>query len=231
MEERARKRMKLLLGSQPNPDTPITLPHLRSPTPPLTAPYPMPGSQHLSYTSFVLDKSVTQTYRSEILDEQEQATNTLIQGEEAFRRALGRLFQVMTEDPDKPSSSTDADVVPKREDEDMGEEEEKERRLARAPDLMPVTHKLFLTRYASQGDHGYESSQFTHPDVQQENLEKSLAQLRDLQDDQREYVERLEEIRDTLGEVRLQRDAVWGVVRRKAIEELEQTAAAATSPV
>lgn len=83
IEDRARKRMKLLLPSSPDPDVPITLPHLRSPTPPFTAPYPQPATHHLSYTSFVLDKSVTQTYRSGIIDEQELATNTLIEGEAA----------------------------------------------------------------------------------------------------------------------------------------------------
>ena len=223
IEDRARKRMKLLLPSSPDPDAPITLPHLRSPTPPFTAPYPQPITQHLSYTSFILDKSITQTYRAGILDEQEQATNTLIEGEAAFRRALGRLFQVMSEDPDKKSE--DADVVPKREDEEVGEDGDRERRLARAPDLSPVVHKLFLTRYTDQVDPPYENSQFT----QQERLEKSLAMLRDLQDDQREYVERLEEIRETLGEVRVQRDAVWKLVRRKAIEELERTATATAS--
>lgn len=226
MEERARRRIKPLLPSSPDPDAPITLPHLRSPTPPLTAPYPIPNTQHLSYTSFVLDKSVTHTYRSSILDEQEQATNTLIEGEAAFRRALGRLFQVMSEDPDK--TPTGADMVPKREDEE-GDEGDKDRRLARAPDLSPITHKLFLTRYGAQSEAPYETSQFTQPDVQQENLEKSLAVLRDLQDDQREYVERLEEIRETLGEVRTQRDAVWNLVRKKAIEELEHTAVASAS--
>lgn len=229
MEERARKRIKLLLPSPPDPDAPITLPHLRSPTPPLTAPYPMPTSQHLSYASFVLDKSATSTFRSPILDEQEQATNTLIEGEEAFRRALGRLFQVMTEDPDKTASG--ADVVPKREDEEAGEEGDRERRLARAPHLSPITHKLFLTRYSGQGESSYENSQYSNPDMQQENLEKSLAVLRDLQDDQREYVERLEEVRETMGEIKIQRDAIWNVVRRKAIEELERTAAAAASPL
>lgn len=211
----------------PDPDAPITLPHLRSPTPPLTAPYPVPTTQHLSYTSLVLDKSVTHTYRSAILDEQEQATNTLVEGEETFRRALGRLFQVMSEDPDEPTSG--AAVITKREDEDVNEEEERQRRVARAPDLSQVTHKLFLTRFTPQGEPPFENSQFAHPDRQLENLEKSLAVLRDLQDDQREYVERLEEIRETLGEVRTQRDTVWNVVRRKAIDELEQTAAVATA--
>ena len=119
----------------------------------------------------MLDKSVTHTYRSAILDEQEQATNTLIEGEEAFRRALGRLFQVMNEDPDKPTNG--AAVVTKREDEETNEEGERERRVARAPDLSQSTHKLFLTRFTPQGEQSFENSQFAHPDRQLENLEKS----------------------------------------------------------
>lgn len=129
----------------------------------------------------------------------------------------------MSENPDKKSE--DADVVPKREDEEAGEDGDRERRLARAPDLSPVVRRLFLTRYTDQADPPYENSQLT----QQERLEKSLAMLRDLQDDQREYVERLEEIRETLGEARTQRDAVWNLVRRKAIEELERTATVTAS--
>lgn len=187
----------------------------------------MPNSQHLSYTSFVLDKSIEEAFRSGIIDEQEQAANTLIQDEAAFRRALGRLFQLMGEDPHPPPSTADAnaEVIPKREDEEGGQEADNQRRLARAPDLSPVTHKLFLTRYTDQNEPPYENSQST----QQERLERSLGILRDMQDDQREYVERLEEIRETLGEVRIQRDAVWTLIRKRAIEELERTAAATAS--
>ena len=63
--------------------------------------------------------------------------------------------------------------------------------------------------------------------MQLDKLEKSLSNLRELQDDGREYVERLEEIRGGLGDARTQRDGVWELVRRKAIQELQEVASSA----
>lgn len=54
----------------------------------------------------------------------------------------------------------------------------------------------------------------------EEFIEKYLAALRDLQEDAREYVERLEEIRDGLGFVRSQKQALWTVIREHAIKEM-----------
>ncbi|KZT06356.1 uncharacterized protein LAESUDRAFT_653898 [Laetiporus sulphureus 93-53] len=246
-EERARKRIKLLLPPEPEPPSTIVLPHLRSPSPPLTAPYPTPNTQHFSYTSFVMDKAVTNSFRSRLLDELESATNSLIEGETALRRALGRLWQVMSEDPE-PTSGTvqqnvllknaggapvngeeDASVVPKREDEGDDEDDEREERLARAPDLTPVVHKLFLLMNGEGAGTVYDGAHFSHPDVQLESLEKSLATLREFQDDGREYIERLEEIRDGLGDARTQRNGVWDLVRRKAIKELQDVASSSAS--
>lgn len=221
VEERARKRIKLLLQQQPESSGPVVLPHLRSPSPPLMAPYPTPSTQHISYTSLVMDKAVTNSFRSRLIDELENATNNLIQGEAAMRRALGRLWQVMNEDPEQIPGNKP--VVPKREDE--GDESERDRRLSRAPDLTPIVHKLFLSPPSDSITAVYDL--FPHPDIQFESLEKSLATLRELQDDGREYVERLEEIRDGLGETRTQRNGVWDLVRRKAIKELHDVASAA----
>lgn len=220
IEEQARKRLKLLLPPTEDSDAPITLPHLRESTPPLASPYPMPNTQHLTYTSFVLDKGVTQAFRSKLLDEMEQSTNGIIESEGILRRALGRLWQAISEDPDAPVG--DVDVTLKREDEDMTEEDDRQRRLARAPNLMPTTHKLFLTRFPVDSNSGFE-----HPpsiETQTDNMEKSFAVLREFQDDGREYVERLEEIRDGIGDVRRQRDAIWDIVRQKAIGELREAA-------
>ncbi|KAF8168285.1 hypothetical protein B0H34DRAFT_684954 [Crassisporium funariophilum] len=223
-EDRARKRIKLLLPQERRSPSPPTLPHLgRSPSPPLISPYPPPNSHHLSYSSFVLDKSVTHTFRSSLLDELEHATNGLIEGEATMKRALGRLWQVMSEDPDK--ATDDASVVPKREDEDEEESEELDyqaRRVARAPDLMPATHKIFLLSYPSGAPPNHDPSHFT--ETQLATLEKNLATLRELQDDGREYVERLQEIREGLGDVRAQRNIVWDVVRERAVKELQEAA-------
>ncbi|KAI0639144.1 hypothetical protein C8Q77DRAFT_1079690 [Trametes polyzona] len=217
-EDRARKRIRQLLPDQEEEDVPLTLPHLRSPSPPLMAPYPNPSIHHLSYTSFVMDKAATHSFRSDVYDELEDSTNTLIEGETGLRMALGRLWQVMSENPDEVGVGTS--LVPKREDEDA--EDETESRFARAPDLTPVVHKLFLSP-----NREYDGTQFSRAELQLETLEKSLATLRELQDDGREYIERLEEIREGLGEVRTQRNGVWDLVRKKAIQELQDVASAA----
>ncbi|KIK71324.1 hypothetical protein GYMLUDRAFT_150145, partial [Collybiopsis luxurians FD-317 M1] len=234
-EERTRKRIKLLLPQNRRSPSPPTLPHLtRSPSPPLVAPYPPPTAQHLSYSSFVMDKSVTHTFRSNLLDELENATNGLIEGEATMRRALGRLWQVMNEDPSpKPMDTMDSSVMTKKEDEEMDEELSEEtaraKRLARAPDLTPPIHKLFLFQYPNNSSLYGEQSHFTTPESQQVNLERAMAVLRELQDDGREYVERLEEIREGLGDIKAHRNGIWDMVRERAVQELQEAAFEATS--
>jgi hypothetical protein len=168
-----------------------------------------------------MDKAVTHTFRSSLLDELESATNGLIEGEATLRRALGRLWQVMSEDQEKRAH--EVSLVPKLEDND-DEQQAKERRLARAPDLTPSVYKHFLSSYPTSGPPAIESPQFVSPEMQLENLEKGLATLRELKDDGREYVERLQEIREGLGEVRSQRNGVWDLVREKAVKELQESA-------
>lgn len=118
----------------------------------------------------------------------------------------------------------DADVSAGREEAEAEDEDmsERERRIARAPDLAQPMHKLFLTPFPNGGTPMMEPSHFGSPQMQLENMEKSLATLRELQDDSREYVERLEEIREGLGDVRRQRDLLWLKVRENALEELEE---------
>ncbi|KIL71011.1 hypothetical protein M378DRAFT_183543 [Amanita muscaria Koide BX008] len=223
--ERARKRLKLLLSQERRSPSPPTLPHLaRSPSPPIMAPYPTPITDHPSYSSFVMDKSVTHTFRSKLLDELENATNGLIEGEATIKRALGRLWEVISEDPDRLRDGHS--FVPKREeDEDDdgndNEEQRRERRLARAPDLTPAHYKLFLTPQENANAPGFEPVYFVQNDLCSMTLEGSLAALRELQDDGREYVERLQEIRESLGDIRSQRDGIWEVVRERAIKELQ----------
>jgi hypothetical protein len=166
-----------------------------------------------------MEKAVTHSFRSSLLDELEHATNSLIEGEATLRRALGRLWQVMSESPDQPP---DQPLVPKREEDGDGDEhDERERRLARAPDLTPTTHKLFILSSQNGGPPSYDPLQLASPEMQLENMEKSLATLRELQDDGREYVERLQEIREGLGDVRAQRNTIWDMVRERAVKELQ----------
>ncbi|KAH7883826.1 hypothetical protein F5I97DRAFT_1895935 [Phlebopus sp. FC_14] len=220
-EDRARQRIRYLIPERRSPSPP-TLPHLRSPSPPLVSPYPPPVAQHLSFTSFVMDKSVTHSFRSNLLDELERATNSLIEGEVIMKRALGRLWQVINEDPNRRDG--EEVVVPKREEGDDNGDEDELDRFSRAPDLTPNAHKVFLSPYPESGPLVIDPSHFTSPEMQQDSLEKSLAALRELQDDGREYVERLEEIREGLGDARAQRDVVWTMVRERAIKELQDAA-------
>lgn len=223
-EDRARQRIRSLLPTERRSPSPLHLPHLPSLSPPPVAPYPPPLAQHLSFTSFVMDRSVTHSFRSSLLDELEHATNRLIEGEAVMKRALGRLWQVINDDPDKNAQEEEV-VVPKREDADSNvDEEELDHRFERAPDPVPNAHKLFLTSYPENDAPVLDPSQFASPEMQRDSLEKALATLRELQDDGREYVERLEEIRESLGDARSQRDTVWGIVREKAVEEVQDTA-------
>lgn len=155
-----------------------------------------------------------------MLEELQQVTNNIIEGEATLRRALGRLWQVMSEDPDRNLANS---VVPKREFEDGEQENDRERRLARAPDLTPATHKVFISVSPVPS---YEQLTL---EAQMETLEKSLAVLRDFQDDGREYVERLEEIREAVGDVKRQKEAAWDIVREKALRELQEVAASTAS--
>ncbi|KAJ3533730.1 hypothetical protein NMY22_g7217 [Coprinellus aureogranulatus] len=229
-DERARKRLKLMLPQPRRSPSPPRIPHLeRSPSPPLTSPYPPPETNHLSYSSFVMDKAVTHTFRSRLLEELEQATNGLIEGETTLRRALGRLWQVMSEDPDEKEK---VPVVPKREEEDETElEDPRARRVARAPDLTPPTHKIFLLSQPNGAPPGYDPDLPHFKEKEMETLERSLHALRELQDDGREYMERLQEIREGLGDVKAQRNIIWDVVRERAIKELQDAAFAAAGVV
>ncbi|KAJ3917774.1 hypothetical protein F5877DRAFT_91073 [Lentinula edodes] len=223
-EERTRKRIKLLLPQPKRSPSPPSLPHLsRSPSPPIVAPYTPPTIQHLTYSSFVMDKSVTHTFRSNLLDELENATNGLIEGEATMKRAMGRLWQVMSEDPEP--QSTNPPIVTKTEDEEieeLNEQDARAKRLARAPDLTPPIHKLFL--FQNNTSLYGEQSHFTTPESQQGNLERAMAVMRELQDDGREYVERLQEIRESLGDVRAHRNGIWNMVRERAVQELQDAA-------
>ncbi|KAF9498047.1 hypothetical protein BDN71DRAFT_1487720 [Pleurotus eryngii] len=224
-EDRARKRLKALMPQDKRSPSPPALPHLRSPSPPIGPPYPGPTVQHLSYTGFVLDKAVIHTFRSNLLDELEQSTNSLIEGETTMRRALGRLWQVINEDSEDKTNHDP--LVPKREDgdENTDEQDDHARRLARAPDLTPAANKIFIAPSHPNGVPPlHEPSHFSSPESQLESLEKSLATLRDLQDDGREYVERLQEIREGLGDVRADRNVIWDMVRERAIRELQEVA-------
>ncbi|KAI5124438.1 hypothetical protein M0805_008322 [Coniferiporia weirii] len=224
-EERARKRLRLLT-EPPRSPSPPTLSHLRETSPPLGAPYARPADAHGSYAAFVLDPAMAHSYRTHLLSDLQQTAENLAQGEAALTRALGRLWKVLSEEEemaDDGSRDAEGTGAAKREegeyeDDDMSE---RGRRLARAPDVTPPSHKLFLTPFPNGGTNMLEPSHFGSPQMQLENMEKSFGTLWELQDDSREYVDRLGEIRESLGDVRRQRDVLWTKIREQALEELK----------
>ena len=174
-----------------------------------------------------MDKAVTHSFRSNLLDELEQATNHLIEGEATMRKALNRLWQVIAEDCDGPL--LDPALVFKREEDDDIDD-----RIARAPDLTPPTHKVFLPEPEDTSDQAppapINSAQALAAEIPSEKrLENAIAVIKELQDDGREYVERLEEIREGLGDVRAQRNVIWDMVRDNSVKEFQVAAFAAGS--
>ena len=81
IEERARKCIKSMLPSLACPPLLPGFAHLQSPSPPLLSPYPPPLTQHMSFTSFVLDPATQHSSHSGMLTDLERAMWRLIEGE------------------------------------------------------------------------------------------------------------------------------------------------------
>lgn len=240
VEERARKRIKRMLPAEARSPSPPRFPHLRSPSPPLVAPYLPPTTQHMSFTSFVLDPAAQHTFRSRMLNDLERATCGLIEGESALRRAMGRLWEVLgSEGVTRAKSVSEAPrspTIPKKEDVE-GDEDFSERegssasdRPSATPEIISNIHSIFIEPAQDVAEShseavlptNYEASTSSIDTPQEEILDKGLATLRELQEDGREYVERLEEIREGLGLVRNQRQGLWTVIRERALKEMEE---------
>jgi len=218
VEERARKRLRHLLPSSRSPSPP-TLSHLREDSPPTQAPYVPPSDEHTSCATFVLDPAMAHSFRTHLLDDLQQTTDNLIEGETTLKRALGRLWVVLSEDHEAGGDLAKREEV----DEDDAMFERERRHTSRlSSDFSPSLRNLFLTPFPNGGTAIFEPSHFGSPQMQLDNLEKSLSCLRELADDSREYVERLGEIREDLGDVRRQRNLVWKKVRENALEELKE---------
>lgn len=66
------------------------------------------------------------------------------------------------------------------------------------------------------------AERFVSPQSQLETFEWCLGVMRELADHGKEYLSRLEEIRNGLGEAGATRAAVWGACRRGALDELAE---------
>ncbi|KIY51375.1 hypothetical protein FISHEDRAFT_37161, partial [Fistulina hepatica ATCC 64428] len=230
--QRSRKRLKMMLPPPPRSPSPPILPHLeRSPSPALIAPHVPPMTDHTTYTAFIMDKSVTHTFRSKLLEELENVTNGLIQGEATMKRALGKLWEAVRAAHDRRSPDDTPEAltfITKQEDDMQTDDDDKARRLARAPDLSPAVQKIFLPKNNRTAPQPFaEPNQYMIPRQPQDILDKSLVTLRELQDDGREYIERLQEIREYLGEIKAQRDVVWTHIRSRALSEMQNAAISA----
>jgi hypothetical protein len=176
-----------------------------------------------------------------MISDLERATCGLIEGEAALRRAMGRLWEVLSDGPDTrarvQAETHESTTIPKREDIDgedgFGEQEDEsvESDLhSTAPEMASNLHRIFVNpsqeAFAAQPGHIipaiYEPTPIMVAQQQEETLEKGLATLRELQEDGREYVERLEEIREGLGWVRSQKGGLWTVIRERALKEMEE---------
>lgn len=233
LQERARKRIRGLLPRSRSPSPPIpTLAHLRPPSPPHVAPYVPAASQHANFMAYVLDESVQHAYRSRLLPDLQRATCNLIEGESDLKRALGRFMAVLSDPPrlraptpvptapvmtngtshhhhheDNPGQN--GTVVSKTEDTDDTIN------AIRDDDMFPHIDKVFVT-----DDDVIILGHTLSAHEQSEHLLKALAALRDMQDDGREYVERLAEVREGLGELCYQRQSIWNLIRERALKEM-----------
>ncbi|KAH7104103.1 hypothetical protein BKA62DRAFT_669746 [Auriculariales sp. MPI-PUGE-AT-0066] len=244
LEERARKRIKALLPPSRSPSPPVPmLSHMRAPSPPTVAPYSPPARQHGSFSAFVLDESVQHAFRASMLPDLQRASCNLIENEAELKRAFGRFWAVVSNPPasiiqqqekDAQASQsltnghahTNGNGTSATEDGDSpnqetfvkheGEDDSTKLAATREDSAFPPPSRIFLVDQPSPTVNG-------HPlpvREQLEHIDKALATLRDMQDDGREYTERLIELREGLGDLGYQRHSIWNVVRERALKEM-----------
>ncbi|KAG8867593.1 hypothetical protein FRB97_003203 [Tulasnella sp. 331] len=228
------------------------LPHLRSPSPPPVAPYVLPTKTHTSYTSFILDHSVQHAYRNTTVQSLENTMTEFIEGEGALRMALGAFWRATgsTSDlgmirksetgsanggPSEDSSekSLKHSVEPTLDDDGglLGDDDLSMNESSGAPtktneellvaSLSPLRQMFVSTSPVVVGPEGAPHATL-HTASQHESFEWGLGILRELADDAREYMARLEEVREECGKARGVRKEVWRIVREKALEEMEE---------
>ena len=180
-----------------------------------------------SFTASIFDPNISGSFRSPLVGSLEKSASELIQSEIALNRALGRFWAVLT----------DYDARTQRE-ERTNDGATNAAVNGSNPSTMPAdphnlgatSMRLNLARVFTQKStmqldftppgHPPQSVTIAQPH-QLDLMTKSIALIRELQEDSRECQERLEEIMDTLGKVKNLRDQVWSVMRARAIEEME----------
>ena len=233
-------------------DTDPILPHLRSPSPPMTTPFiPIP-QRHTSHTASILDPNIGASFRSNLLHSLERSASELIQSEIALTRALGRFWTAITETATRMAKERRHALLEQQKQ--QGEEQFQRQRVPmevegeenaegpKEPSAFPpipdhnlvelddaTTRNVILRMftlptnmrldYVAPG--GAPEIISVGPGPQAELVTRSMLAIRELQEDSKECMERLEEIREMLGKVKGLRDAVWAIMRSQAIAEME----------
>jgi len=172
------------------------------------------------------------SFRSEMMQDISRAIGNLIDGEAAMKRALGRLWHVLEDVPEnqnRTSATTNGTVTvngdANHDSMDLSPPASKENDTAVAdpianrhdgykPELTPPIEAFFLNGHPPGPENG------RPPPF--EVLLDGVGVLQELQDDSREYVDRLEEIREGIGSALCQRDALWSLIREKALSEMKE---------
>lgn len=222
MDDKARKRLKRVMprSRSPTPEIP-TLPHLRSSTPPLTASYTSVPTISRDFTSFILDPSAQHSFTSTHLNSLQDTATELIAGEASLRKAFGGLWRVLQGDLQRrdPADSQDEDS-----DENEGEENDvrgslrRSRRDSNLAEIPPLSHLFVSPMPVALGG----SERFISSQSQLETFEWCLGVMRELADHGKEYLSRLEEIRNGLGQAGAVRSSVWQAGRRTALDEMAE---------
>ncbi|KAF8311277.1 hypothetical protein DL93DRAFT_2083497 [Clavulina sp. PMI_390] len=250
MEAKARQRLRRVLprSRSPTPEPP-NLAHLRrSSTPPLVASYgSAPTINSADFTSFVLDPTVQHAFTSPHLATLQDTATELIAGEASTRKAFGSLWRVLQgnlqrRDPEaEEAGDGDEEYSEEREAEEREQEQidsqatvRRRRGDASLAEVQPLA-KLFVSPVpiplgafaalpggipATLAPNG--PSQIVDPSRQLDTFEWCLGVLRELADHGKEYVSRLEELRNGLGEANATRSAVWTACRQTALDELTE---------
>lgn len=194
-------------------------------------------------TSFILDPSVQHAFTSPHFTTLQDTATELISGEAAMRKAFGGLWRVLQGDLQRRDRDTESSESQEAErwEEEEGEEDVRDllRRSRPAdtsqPEIPPLSHLFVTSMPVSLG--GAPSLQppsssntlisdaverLISPQSQLETFEWCIGVMRELADHGKEYLARLEEIRNGLGEAGAVRREVWGACRRGALEELER---------
>jgi hypothetical protein len=214
------------------------------------APYAPPARQHASFGALVLDEAVQHAFRSGMLPDLQRATCSLIENEAELKRAFGRFWAVMNDPPthlrlqrdavngvltngnghshtngngngnarsdtttsiDSPDGDRGSPVKREGDEEsqlDAARAARDDEMFSRPSDFFVSDSEIVVMNISLEPRH------------QAEHVLKALSALREMEDDEREYVERLVELREGLGELGYQRHSVWNLVRERALKEM-----------